>query len=89
MRVRSFSHTGITVSDFNRAIRFYWDVFGCPLVGVSDVPPERLRSFFRIAGDRATCKIGWLRVARAAQCWKFSNSDLTSRRPRSPGTEPV
>ena len=66
MRVRSFSHTGITVSDFNRAVRFYSDVFGCPLVGVSDVPPERLRSFFQVAGDQPTCKIGWLRVPGGA-----------------------
>ena len=66
MRVRSFSHTGITVSDLNRAVRFYWDVFSCPLVGVSDVPPERLRSFFGVAGDPPTCKIGWLRVPGGA-----------------------
>ena len=32
MRVRSFSHVGITVSNFNAAVRFYWEVFGCPLV---------------------------------------------------------
>ena len=66
MRLRSFSHTGITVSDFNRAVRFYWHVFGCPLVGVSEVPPERLRSFFGVDGDHATCRIGWLRVPGGA-----------------------
>src|SRR4026209_2396948 len=48
MRARSFSHTGITVSDFNRAVRFYWDVFGCPLVGVSDSPADRVRGFFGV-----------------------------------------
>ena len=48
MRARSFSHCGITVSDFNRAVRFYWDVFGCPLVGVADTPPDRVRSFFGV-----------------------------------------
>ena len=48
MRARSFSHVGITVSDFNKAVRFYWDVFGCPLVGVADTPPERVRSFFKV-----------------------------------------
>ena len=46
MRVQSWSHVGVTVSDFNRAVRFYWDVFGCPLVGVSDAPPDRVRGFF-------------------------------------------
>ena len=40
MNVRSFSHTGITVSDFNRFVKFYWEIFGCPLVGVADTPPN-------------------------------------------------
>ena len=62
MKVRSFSHVGITVSDFNRAVKFYWDVFGCPLVGVADTPPERIRSFFGVDADLPTCKIGWIRV---------------------------
>ena len=62
MRARSFSHVGITVSDFNRAVRFYWEIFGCPLVGVADTPPERVKSFFGVAGDVPNCKIGWVRV---------------------------
>ena len=62
MKARSFSHAGITVSDFNRAVRFYSDVFGCPLVGVADTPPDRVRGFFGVAGDQPTCKIGWIRV---------------------------
>src|SRR4029450_12907207 len=61
MRAQSFSHVGITVSDFNRFVQFYWDVFGCPLVGVSDTPPERVRSFFGVSGDAPRCKIGWVR----------------------------
>ena len=74
MRVRSFSHCGITVSSFNRAVQFYWDVFGCPLVGVADTPPERVRAFFGVeaGADRGTdgemprCKIGWIRVPGGA-----------------------
>jgi catechol 2,3-dioxygenase-like lactoylglutathione lyase family enzyme len=48
VKARSFSHVGITVSNFNRAVRFYWDVFRCPLVGVADTPPERVRTFFGV-----------------------------------------
>ena len=48
MRARSFSHCGITVSNFNRAVKFYWDVFGCPLVGVADTPSDRVRTFFGV-----------------------------------------
>ena len=62
MRARSFSHVGITVSDFNRAVKFYWDVFGCPLVGVADTPPDRVRTFFGLEGAQPACKIGWIRV---------------------------
>jgi glyoxylase I family protein len=75
VRARSFSHVGITVSDFNKAVRFYWDVFGCPLVGVADTPPERVRSFFKVDNpvvpgfsrtDPPSCKIGWIRVPGGA-----------------------
>jgi catechol 2,3-dioxygenase-like lactoylglutathione lyase family enzyme len=70
MKVRSFSHCGITVSNFNRAVKFYWEVFGCPLVGVADTPSERVRTFFQVPADPSTlpgasaptCKIGWIRV---------------------------
>src|SRR6185436_10358067 len=74
VRARSFSHVGITVSNFNRAVQFYWEVFGCPLVGVADTPPERVRSFFRVEGSfdmahgepQPSCKIGWIRVPGGA-----------------------
>ena len=66
MKVRSFSHTGITVSNFNRAVQFYWDVFKCPLVGVSDTAPERIRDFFEVDSDKPTLKIGWIRIPGGA-----------------------
>jgi catechol 2,3-dioxygenase-like lactoylglutathione lyase family enzyme len=77
MRARSFSHAGITVSDFNTAVRFYWEVFGCPLVGVADTPPERVRTFFGVDapapserresnGPQPACKIGWIRAPGGA-----------------------
>ena len=66
MRVRSFSHCGITVSSFNEAVQFYWDVFGCPLVGVADTPPDRVRTFFGIDAEQPRCKIGWIRIPGGA-----------------------
>jgi catechol 2,3-dioxygenase-like lactoylglutathione lyase family enzyme len=66
MNVRDFSHAGITVSDFNTAVKFYWEVFGCPLVGVADTPPERVKSFFGVQGDAPRCKIGWIRAPGGA-----------------------
>lgn len=62
MRARSFSHVGLTVTNFNATVRFYSDVFGCRLVGVSDTPSERVRAFFGVDGEAPSCKIGWIRV---------------------------
>jgi catechol 2,3-dioxygenase-like lactoylglutathione lyase family enzyme len=62
VRARSFSHVGITVSSFNQAVRFYWEIFGCPLVGVADTPPGRVRSFFGVDAPQPSCRIGWIRV---------------------------
>lgn len=66
MRVRSFSHAGITVSNFNAAVRFYWDVFRCPLVGVADTPSDRVRTFFGVDTKQPNCKIGWIRIPGGA-----------------------
>ena len=54
MRARSFSHVGITVSNFNRFVQFYWDVFRCPLVGVADTPPERVKNAWRMRSSVAS-----------------------------------
>ena len=62
MKARSFSHVGITVSNFNAAVKFYWDIFRCPLVGVADQPSDRVREFFGIDADAPTCKVGWIHV---------------------------
>ena len=62
MRARSFSHVGLTVRDFNTTVKFYWEVFGCPLVGVSETPPDRIKSFFGVDAQAPTLKIGWIRV---------------------------
>lgn len=66
MKAGTFSHVGITVSDFNRAVKFWWEIFGCPLVGVADAPPERVRGFFGVDVPGATCKIGWIRFPGGA-----------------------
>ena len=61
MKARSFSHVGITVSDFNTAVKFYWDVFRCPLVGVADQDSERVRRAFGVDAAVPSCKVGWIR----------------------------
>lgn len=67
MKARSFSHTGVTVSDFDEFVQFYAEVFGCRLVGVGESDPEWIRGFFGVDADdpeagEPQCRIGWLRT---------------------------
>src|SRR5437763_4584107 len=82
MRARSFSHAGITVSSFNAAVRFYWDVFGCPLVGVADTPADRVRTFFHVDAEAPRCKIGWIRAPGGATLEVF---EFQPQQPAAPG----
>ena len=66
MKSGPFSHVGITVSDFNRAVKFWWEIFGCPLVGVTEAPADRVRGFFGVDVPGATCRIGWIRFPGGA-----------------------
>jgi catechol 2,3-dioxygenase-like lactoylglutathione lyase family enzyme len=83
MRARSFSHVGITVRDFNEFVRFYWDVFRCPLVGVSDQPPDRVRAFFGVDHPMPTCKTGWIRCPGGAvlEIFEFHPHQTIAARP--------
>lgn len=67
MKAVSFSHVALTVADFNRSIRFYDEVFGATLVGVTtEHPRERLQGFFGIDDPDPSLKIGWIRFPGGA-----------------------
>jgi catechol 2,3-dioxygenase-like lactoylglutathione lyase family enzyme len=80
----------MTVRNFNTFVKFYWDVFGCPLVGVADTPTDRVRSFFGVnpstalgAGAPApSCKIGWIRCPGGAVLEIF---EFQPQQPAAPG----
>ena len=87
VKARSFSHSGITVSNFNRAVKFYWEVFGCPLVGVADTPPDRVRTFFGVDAPQPACKIGWVRVPGGGvlEIFEFQPQHAAGGGPVEPG----
>lgn len=81
MKAHSFSHVAITVADFNRSVRWYADIFGAPVVGVSDTPSERVRGFFGVqvpeGAPEPTLKIGWIRIPKGAtiEVFEFKPSE--------------
>ena len=72
MKARSFSHTGVTVADFDTFVQFYADNFGCRLVGVGDSDPERVRTVFGVDHETPRCRIGWC-------CGGVARPDLETR----------
>jgi catechol 2,3-dioxygenase-like lactoylglutathione lyase family enzyme len=87
MKAQSFSHVGITVRDFNRFVQFYWEVFGCPLVGVADTPPDRVRAFFGIPWNRVGLTHFSLEVRNTRKWYAYLQSkgvELVSPPERSP-----
>lgn len=83
MKARSFSHTGITVADFDEFVQFYAKHFGARLVGVGQSEKERIRTFFGIEGEELKCRIGWLRFPSGGMLEIF---EFTPQEPAEPIT---
>ena len=67
MKARSFSHVGITVSDFNRFVQFYCGRLRLPARRrVGHAAGAGAQSFFDVDGPQPACKIGWVRVPGGA-----------------------
>ena len=87
MKARSFSHSGITVSDFNRAVQFYWEVFGCPAGrGRRQRPRIASATFFGVEGESRSCKIGWIRMPGRGGPRDLRLQAAAAAGGRSPGT---
>lgn len=67
MRIKSISHAGLTVSDFEAAVAWYHEHFGFLLVSEDRLGPEETRELFplyRVEGARV--RMGFLRAPRGA-----------------------
>lgn len=63
MRIKSISHAGLTVSNFEAAVRWYHDKFGFLLVSEDKMEPavtEKLFSLYRVKDARV--RLGFLRA---------------------------
>jgi catechol 2,3-dioxygenase-like lactoylglutathione lyase family enzyme len=80
MRVKSISHSGLTVSDFGRAVRWYHERFGFYLVSEDVLEPEATRELFplyRVEG--ATLRMGFLRAPGGSVIELFQFEPALSR----------
>ena len=67
MRIKSISHSGLTVSDFEAAVAWYHRHFGFLLVSEDRLGPEETRELFPLYQvEGARVRMGFLRAPRGA-----------------------
>lgn len=63
MKVKSLSHVGITVSNFEKAVQWYWDIFKFPLVAEEIMDEKQVEALYTLYGLKNTrLRLGFLRV---------------------------
>ncbi len=78
MKIKSFSHAGITVKDFGKAVRWYWDVFKMPLLSELDLDADTVSSLKKLYNlkDGISVKLGFLRCPKGGviEIFQFSEN---------------
>ena len=65
MKVRSLSHAGLTVSNFENAVKWYHETFGCWLISEQILEKEQVKELYNLYGVKdATVRLGFLRFPK-------------------------
>lgn len=63
MRIKSMSHVGLTVTDFDAAVKWYHEIFGFLLIDESTLPAEQVKQLENLYGmDNVSIRLGFLRA---------------------------
>lgn len=76
MKIKSVSHVGITVSNFDQAVKWYHDIFGFKLISVQELDKETVKSLFPLYHvNDSSVKLGFLRAPKGqvVEIFEFSN----------------
>jgi catechol 2,3-dioxygenase-like lactoylglutathione lyase family enzyme len=88
MRVKSLSHAGITVSNLESAIKWYWDVFRMPVVDVREFSSdyvEQMKDLYNL--ENCSLRLAMLLCPKggAVEIFEFSKMEAVSHRWNAPG----
>jgi catechol 2,3-dioxygenase-like lactoylglutathione lyase family enzyme len=82
MKVKSLSHVGVTVSDFEKAVRWYWDTFRFPLIAEETMSAEQVDALHGLYGLKGVkLRLGFLLTPGGAVIEIF---EFTPRLPSEP-----
>ncbi len=82
MKVRSFCHAGITVSNFEDAVKWYHETFGCFLISEQILEKEQVKDLSNLYGvENAIVRLGFLRFPKGGVVEIF---EFTPSQPSEP-----
>lgn len=58
MKVRSLSHAGLTVSNFEAAVKWYHEIFGSWLISEQVLESEQVKDLYNLYGVEDATEIG-------------------------------
>lgn len=75
MKIKSFSHVGLTVSNFENAVKFYSDTFGFKLISEQILGKEQVEKLYPLYKlHNTTVRLGFLRAPKGGvvEIFEFS-----------------
>lgn len=82
MKIRSISHVGVTVSDFEKSVKWYYEMFGFRLLNEEILPKEQVKGLYNLYGLKdATIRLGFLRAPKGGviELFEFSPAQAKSK----------
>lgn len=76
MKIRSFSHVGITVNDFSSTVKWYYSNFGFKLIDEQFIGIEKVNELSELYGVKnSTIHLGFLRIPKGGviEIFEFSS----------------
>lgn len=79
MRIKSLSHAGLTVKSFDKAVKWWWDVFRFPLISESSMNSDQLYEMKKLYNLKKgiSVRFGFLRIPKGGvlEIFEFSESE--------------
>lgn len=79
MRIKSLSHAGLTVKNFDKAVKWWWEVFRFPLISETPMSADQLYEMKKLYNLRKgiSLRLGFLRLPKGGvlEIFEFSENE--------------
>ena len=82
MKIRSLSHVGVTVSSFEKSVKWYYEKFGFRLIDEQILSKEQVKGLHNLYGlEGAEVRLGFLRAPKGGvvEIFEFSEAQTKTK----------